>query len=125
MKVRGVYSDVLVYSFVLINLIRRLIMSLASITGVFPGATVSSGALTIPSGDVISFIPSSATNPGGSEMVFGLLETMQRAVGSTYTYVKSTVNSTTVDATTLRRTYTFTVDLDLNETGLENLNVKS
>ena len=100
-------------------------MSLASVTGVFPNATVSSGDLTIPSGDVVSFIPSSATNPGGAEMVFGLLETMQRAVGSSYTYVKSSVNSTTVDASTLRRTYTFTVDLDLTENGLENLNVKS
>lgn len=100
-------------------------MSLASITGVVPGATVSSGALTFPSGSIVSFIPSSTTNPGGAEMVFGLLETMQRTVGSTYTYVKSSVGSTTVDATTLRRTYTFTVDLNLDQTGMENLNVKS
>ena len=100
-------------------------MSLASITGVFPGATVSSGNLTIPSGGLVSFIPSSATTPGGAEMVFGLLETMQRAVGSSYTYVKSSAATTTVDAATLRRTYTFTVDLDLDQTGLENLDVKS
>jgi hypothetical protein len=100
-------------------------MSLASITGVFDGATVSSGALTIPSGSIVSFIPSSATVPGGAELVFGLVETMYQSVGSANTYVKASVNTTSVDANTLRRTYTFTVDLNLDDTGLENLNVKS
>ena len=100
-------------------------MSLASVTGVFAGATVSSGELTIPSGSIVSFVPSSATNPGGAELVFGLVETMYQNVGASNTYVKVSVNTTSVDATTLRRTYTFIVDLNLDDTGLENLNVKS
>ena len=99
-------------------------MSLASITGVFPGATVSGGELTIPSGSIVSFIPSSTTVPGGAELVFGLVETMYQNVGTSNTYVKASVNTTSIDATTLRRTYTFTVDLNLDDTGLENLDVK-
>jgi hypothetical protein len=103
-----------------------MIMSLlTSVTGVFPGASVSDGDLTLPSGSVVSFTPVSATDPGGSEMVFGLCETMYQKVSvSSNPFVKAQVNTVSIDASTLRRTYTFSVDLDLSQTGLENLNVK-
>ena len=99
-------------------------MSLASVTGVFAGATVSSGALTLPSGSVVSFTPSSTTSPGGYEMVFGLLESLHRAIGTNYDTVSSSVTGRLTDATTLRRTYSFNVDLDFNSAAIESLNVK-
>ena len=99
-------------------------MSIASITGVFAGATVSSGAVTIPSGSIVSFIPSSTTSPGGKEMVFGICETMYRAVtGAGLDRVTASVVSVVPENGILRREYTFVVNLDLTQTGLEYMNV--
>lgn len=98
-------------------------MSLASVTGIFPGATVSSGALTIPSGTVVSYDPTSTTNPGGYELVYGLLETMHSKVGSNYSNMESSVSTSTVGTGILRRRYTFSVDLSFGSPVLEVLNV--
>lgn len=103
-------------------------MSLANVTGVFPGATVDNGDLTIPAGSITSWTPTSLTDPGGYELVYGLLETLNSKVGSNFTNMSSTVTSQVVGTagaanSKLRRRYTFTVDLDFSSSILSSLNV--
>ena len=50
--------------------------STSGVTDIFAGASMTGGALTIPSGTITSYIPITNTNPGASELVFGLCETM-------------------------------------------------
>lgn len=101
-------------------------MSLANVTGIFPGATVSGGDLTIPSGSIVSYVPVSTSNPSGAELVYGLLETMAQAVaGANYTNVDVATTSTlTTGGTILRKVYTYTVNLDFDNTLLDQLDVK-
>lgn len=98
----------------------------SGVADVFTGATVSAGDLTLPSGSITSFIPTSAASPGASEMVFGLCETMHTAVtGAALTNVTSSATSS-LSGGTLTKIYTFTVKLDFNEANnIGNLNVKS
>lgn len=99
-------------------------MALQFIQDVFTGATTSTGDLTIPSGSIVSYIPVTSGNPASTELVFGLLETMYRAVsGNTPTYITANVSST-FNGTTLTRFYSFRVDLDFDpEARIETLNV--
>ena len=99
-------------------------MSIANITGIFAGATVSSGVLTIPSGSIVSYVPVSTTNPHGKELVFGLCESVYRAVtGAGLDRVFATAQSSIPDTNILRRVYTFTVELDLSTTSIDEMNV--
>lgn len=98
-----------------------------SIADIFPGATVVSGDVKIPSGTVTSFVPSSVTDPGASEFVFGMLETMHHAVsGAQLTNLTSTSTTSLVDdGTVLLKNYTYSVRLDFGvNTLIDNLNVK-
>jgi hypothetical protein len=99
-------------------------MGIFFVQDVFNGASVSDGDLTIPSGSIVSYVPSTSGNPPATEMVFGLLETMHRAVASgNPVNVTSTVNSS-FGNNVLSRFYTFQVNLDFNpEVSLENLDV--
>lgn len=103
-------------------------MSLANISGVFPGSTVNNGDLTIPSGSIVSWVPSSATVPGGYELVYGLLETLNQKVGTSYSNMSSSVAITVTGSpgspnSKIRRRYTFNVDLDSSNAILDALNV--
>lgn len=99
-------------------------MSIANITSIFSGATVSSGALTIPSGSIVSYTPTSTTAPHGKELVFGICETMYRAVtGAGLERVTSDVSSSIPEANVLRRTYTFVVELNVNSNSFEDMDV--
>ena len=102
-------------------------MSLANVTDVFPNATVVAGELRIPSGDIVSYTPVSTSNPTGAEMVYGLLETLRAGVDSaSYTNVSVVTNSKLVDSgTTLRREYTFVVNLDFDSSTFADLDVKA
>ncbi len=105
-------------------------MAFASVTGVIAGASVSNGILSLPSGSITSFIPITATNPGGVEMVYGLLETLYVAVEgevavSGTTRLGASANSRLMGDDTLRKTYTFTVDLDIAAGLWNTLNVKA
>lgn len=98
-----------------------------SIADIFAGATVADGDVTIPSGTVTSFVPTSVTNPGASEFVFGMLETMHHAVsGAALTNVTSTSTTSLIDdGTVLLKNYTYTVRLDFGvNTLIDTLNVK-
>lgn len=97
-------------------------MALDSVVDIFAGATVDNGDLTIPAGSITSWTPSSLTSPGGYELVYSLLETLNAKVGGSYTNLSSSATSTIV-GTKLRRRYTFTVDLDLSNTIVSDLNV--
>jgi hypothetical protein len=100
-------------------------MAIPHITGVFSGATISSFDLTIPSGSLVSCsLPATGTP---TEIIFGLLETMHQAIATgDPTYISSSAASTLLDASTYRRTYSFTVDLAFdNTTILGLLNVKA
>jgi hypothetical protein len=100
-------------------------MAIPHITGVFSGASISSFALTIPSGSLVSCpLPATGTP---TEVIFGLLETMHQAIADgDPTYISSSAVSSLVDSTTYRRVYSFTVDLAFdNTTILELLNVKA
>ena len=101
--------------------------NLSSIADVFSGATVLNGALTIPSGSIVSYVPSSVTSPSGAEGVFGVLETLSRAVvGATgINNVSVTSSANVIDqGTTLRKTFTFTCELALTSGIYEALNLK-
>lgn len=103
-------------------------MSLANVTGVFPGASVSGGDLTIPSGTVVSWTPTSTTVPGGYELVYGLLETLNQKVGTEYNNMSSSVATTVIGTpgsanSKIRRKYSFTIDLDASSPILTALNV--
>lgn len=101
--------------------------NLSSIADVFSGATVTNGQLTIPSGSIVSYVPSSVSSPSGAEGVFGLLETLSRAVvGATGIDNLSVSSSANVidSGTTLRKTFTFTCQLALTSGIYESLNLK-
>lgn len=101
--------------------------NLSSITDVFGGATVSGGALTIPSGSIVSYVPASTTSPSGAEGVFGILETLSRAVvGATgINSVSVVTNASVVDqGATLRKTFSFTCQLALTSGIYEELDLK-
>lgn len=102
-------------------------MSLATVTDIFPNATVVAGELRIPSGDIISYTPSSVSSPTGAEMIYGLLQTISEAVAASgYTNViVSTSGSLTNAGTTLRRLYNFTINLDFDGDAYAGLDVKS
>lgn len=99
-------------------------MAVTTVTDIFPTASVSSGVLTIGSGDIVSYIPTSTSSPAGKELVFGLCETMYRAVtGAGLDRLTTSVASSIPEVNILRRTYTFTVELGLTDTALEDMNV--
>lgn len=103
-------------------------MSLTSVSDVFTGATVENGNLTIPSGTITSWDPTSATVPGGYELVYGLLETLAAKVGTSYSNMSASATSQTIGSPStagskLRRKYTFTVDLDFSGAILDQINV--
>lgn len=101
-------------------------MSLNSVTNIFPNATVVGGDLTIPSGDIVSYNPVSTSNPTGAEMVYGLLQTMSDAVRvADYTNLTCTVTTNLANSTTLRRQYVFNVNLEVDDSIYNDLNVKS
>lgn len=91
---------------------------------VFASASVLNGDLTIPSGSINSFVPSAA-NTGVYEMIFGLVDTIAGAVATgNMTNVRVTETSTLVNATTLRKNYNFTINLDFDSDTIEgSLNV--
>lgn len=101
--------------------------NLSSIADVFSGATVSGGDLTIPSGSIVSYVPSSTTSPSGAEGVFGILETLSRAVVGATGISNVTVSSTAsvIDqGNTLRKSFTFTCQLALTSGIYESLDLK-
>lgn len=101
--------------------------NLSSIADVFSGATVSSGALTIPSGSIVSYVPASTTSPSGAEGVFGILETLSRAVvGATgIDNVTVTTSASVLDqGNTLRKVFNFTCQLALTSGIYESLDLK-
>jgi hypothetical protein len=102
-------------------------MSLASVTGVFPGASVASGvSITIPQSGIVSYNPNSTTDPGGYELVFGLLESMHQKVGTNYDNMRSSVvNRLTDSGQTIERTYSFSVDLLFGGADVANLDVRA
>lgn len=99
-------------------------MAFSNINDVFSGATIESGDVVIPSGSLISCESPAANNP--NEIIFGILETMHDAVSAEgQTYVRSAATSNLINSSTYRRTYTFTLDLDFNNSTILNLlNVK-
>jgi len=106
-------------------------MAITNITDVFAGATIGDGItaaeefdLVIPSGAIIS-CPLPATGDP-NEIVFGLLETIYQGVSADQpTYLRASASSSLANATTYRRTYSFTVDLDFDgDTIIEGLDVK-
>lgn len=102
----------------------RINMAVTYITDIFSGATVSSGNLTLPSGSIVSYTPVTTGNPDGRELVFGLCENMYRAVsGTALDRISTSVTSSVPETNILRRTYTFTVELGMTDTGLDQLNV--
>ena len=99
-------------------------MAVTTVTDIFSGATVSSGDLTLPSGSIVSYIPASTSDPAGRELVFGLCESMYRALtGVSSTRVSGSVVSSIPEVNVLRRTYTFTVELGVTDVALEDMNV--
>ena len=99
-------------------------MAVTTVTDIFPGASVSAGDLTIASGDIVSYIPASTSSPAGKELVFGLCETMYRAVtGAGLERLTASVTSSIPEVDILRRTYTFQIELGLTDVALENVNV--
>jgi hypothetical protein len=98
-------------------------MPINSISDVFPGASVSSFAITIPSGALVSCRNPEANDP--NEIMFGLLETMHRAVVSGVpNHVRTSATSNLVGNTFLRG-YSFDVDLDFSGAAiLEDLDVR-
>lgn len=99
-------------------------MAIANISNVFSGATVSSFALTIPSGSLVSCTNPVATDP--NEIIFGMLENIYQAVSSgDPTYIQTNVSSSLVGTDTYRRVYSFTVDLDFDGSAvIADLDVK-
>ena len=95
----------------------------------FTGATISNGAVTIPSGTITSYIPTDLdvandADGGASEFVFGMCETMHHKVsGASLTNLTSSSTST-LSGGVLTKTYEFVVKLDFNEANnIGNLNV--
>ena len=109
-------------------------MALTALSGIFNGmtdaqagggTTSSAGDLVIPSGKIVSFVPEDKES-SASEFVFGMCETMHSAVKD-----GGLINCTSAVATslsggnTLKKVYTFSVNLDFTDANLENLNVKA
>lgn len=110
--------------------------STSGVVDIFPNATVGTGSmaagdLRIPSGDITSYVAVSNTNPGASELVFGLCETMHSKIQSDAASSPAQDNcqsssTQTLIGSTLTKTYTFTVKLNFNEAStLASLNVVS
>ena len=97
----------------------------------FTGATISNGAVTIPSGTITSYIPTNldvAVDPdgGASEFVFGMCETLNTKVAAASLNDVTASSTSTLAGSTLTKTYTFTVKLNFNESAnIGNLNVQS
>lgn len=103
-------------------------MALTALSGIFGGQepTISNGAITIPSGTIVSYIPIGQTDPSAAEFVFGMCETMHQAVvDGGLTNCTSSVGTQLVGSTTLKKTYTFVVNLDFASANLDDLDVKS
>ena len=97
-----------------------------SLVDIFAGATVSTGDVTIPSGTITSFTPASLTDPGPAEFVFGMCETMhQKVSAANLTNCTTAVTTTLSGGNTLKKVYTFTVNLDFQNSQLADLNVKA
>jgi hypothetical protein len=98
-------------------------MPINSISDVFPGATISSFAITIPSGALVSCRHPVSSDP--NEIMFGILETMHRAVASGVPDNVRTFASANLVGSTFLRGYGFDVDLNFSGAAvLEDLNVK-
>jgi hypothetical protein len=100
-------------------------MPITSVTEMFEnGATISSFNLTIPSGSLISCPLPSSGDP--NEVIFGLVETVFRAVASgSPTNITASASTTLTNSTTLRRSYNFSIDLGFDGADvIETLNVK-
>jgi hypothetical protein len=100
-------------------------MPINSISDIFPGASVSNFAITIPSGSLISCRRPEAAVP--NEIVFGLLETMNRAISSgTPVNISTESFSAILNPTTFRKGYSYNVDLEFSGDALvELLDVKA
>lgn len=100
-------------------------MPINSISDVFPGASVSNFAITIPSGALVSCRNPEASDP--NEIVFGILETMNRAITSgTPVNITTTSFSAILNPTTYRQSYTYDVNLEFSGAALiELLDVKA
>jgi len=97
-----------------------------SIVEIFPSATVANGNLTIPSGAINSYVPTSPTSPTVYEMVFGLIDTMADAVATGNLTNVTVTQSQTLTGTTLSKRYNFVVNLDMSGNTVDAiLNVKS
>jgi len=92
-----------------------------SLTQIFPGATVTNGNITIPSGTIRSFIPTNA-NTGVYDFVFGMIDTLASAVNSGLpTNITVVEGSTLPNTTTLRKTYNFAVNLNFDANAVEQI----
>ena len=92
-----------------------------SLTQIFPGATVSDGDITIPSGTIRSFIPTAA-NTGVYDFVFGMIDTIAAAVNSGLpTNITVSEGSSLPSTTTLRKTYNFAVNLNFDSNAVEQI----
>jgi len=92
-----------------------------SLTQIFPGATVSNGAITIPSGTIRSFIPTAA-NTGVYDFIFGMIDTLSSAVSSGLpTNITVSEGSSLPSTTTLRKTYNFAVNLNFDSNAVEQI----
>jgi hypothetical protein len=107
-------------------------MALTALSGIFTidgvgqTPTISNGDITIPSGSIVSYVPVSNTSPAASEFVFGMCETMHQAVtDGGLTNCTSSVATSLVGGNTLKKVYTFTLNLDFASADLNNLDVKS
>ncbi len=93
----------------------------ASLTQIFPGLTVSNGAITIPSGTIRSFIPTAA-NTGVHDFIFGMIDTLASAVSSGLpTNITVSEGSSLPNTTTLRKTYNFAVNLAFDANAVEQI----
>jgi len=99
--------------------------STSGVNEIFASATVSNGDLTIPSGSINSFVPTSTTSPGVYEMCYGLLDTMSDAISTGNLTNVTASTSQNLSGSTLNRTYSFTVRLDLGSDIDEILNVRA
>ena len=92
-----------------------------SLTQIFPGATVSNGAITIPSGTIRSFIPTNA-NTGVYDFIFGMIDTLAGAVNSGLpTNITVSEGSSLPSTTMLRKTYNFAVNLNFDSNAVEQI----
>ena len=98
--------------------------NLSSVADIFAGASVTSGILSIPSGTMISYNPSTITSPAGYEAAFGLVETIHRAlVNFTGTQIEST-STQSISGSTLKKTYTIVCNLNAPSGIVDALDVK-